>query len=90
MTETARVADQGGVDLVTVMDHWLQVKQFGGLPGIDPVAWTSDAVGAVLPRFAEVSRPRRTAARAQPSVVVGAAPASGAAGAAACSWIFSN
>ncbi len=30
LTETARVADQGGVSLVTVMDHWFQMEQMGG------------------------------------------------------------
>ena len=28
--ETARVADQGGVSLLTVMDHWFQMEQLGG------------------------------------------------------------
>ena len=32
LTETARVADQGGVDLLTVMDHWFQMEQLGGPP----------------------------------------------------------
>ena len=32
LTETARVADQGGVDLVTVMDHWFQMEHLGGPP----------------------------------------------------------
>ncbi|MCD4526848.1 LLM class F420-dependent oxidoreductase [Nocardioides sp. cx-173] len=30
LTETARVADQGGVSLFTVMDHWFQMEQLGG------------------------------------------------------------
>jgi F420-dependent oxidoreductase-like protein len=30
LAETARVADQGGVSLVTVMDHWFQMEQLGG------------------------------------------------------------
>jgi F420-dependent oxidoreductase-like protein len=30
LTETVRVADQGGVDLVTVMDHWFQMESLGG------------------------------------------------------------
>ncbi|MBB3049795.1 F420-dependent oxidoreductase-like protein [Prauserella isguenensis] len=30
LTETARVADQGGVSLMTVMDHWFQMEQAGG------------------------------------------------------------
>ncbi|MEJ7832977.1 MAG: LLM class F420-dependent oxidoreductase [Nocardioides sp.] len=32
LTETARVADQGGVSLLTVMDHWFQMEQLGGPP----------------------------------------------------------
>ncbi len=32
LTETARVADQGGVELFTVMDHWFQMEQLGGPP----------------------------------------------------------
>jgi F420-dependent oxidoreductase-like protein len=32
LTETARVADQGGVSVLTVMDHWFQMEQLGG-PG---------------------------------------------------------
>ncbi|MCD4535368.1 LLM class F420-dependent oxidoreductase [Nocardioides sp. cx-169] len=32
LTETARVADQGGVSLFTVMDHWFQMEQLGGPP----------------------------------------------------------
>jgi F420-dependent oxidoreductase-like protein len=32
LTETARVADQGGVSLFTVMDHWFQMEDLGG-PG---------------------------------------------------------
>src|SRR6478609_6539449 len=32
LTETARVADQGGVDLLTVMDHWFQMENLGGPP----------------------------------------------------------
>ncbi len=31
-TETVRVADQGGVSLVTVMDHWFQMEVLGGPP----------------------------------------------------------
>ncbi|MFB9314662.1 LLM class F420-dependent oxidoreductase [Nocardioides plantarum] len=30
LTETARVADEGGVSLLTVMDHWFQMEQLGG------------------------------------------------------------
>ncbi len=30
LTETARVADQGGADLVTVMDHFFQMEDWGG------------------------------------------------------------
>jgi F420-dependent oxidoreductase-like protein len=30
LTETARVADQGGVSLLTVMDHWFQMEGAGG------------------------------------------------------------
>lgn len=30
LTETARVADQGGVSLFTVMDHWFQMEDLGG------------------------------------------------------------
>jgi len=30
LTESARVADQGGIDLLTVMDHWFQMEAFGG------------------------------------------------------------
>jgi len=30
LTETAKVADQGGVDLLTVMDHWFQMEVRGG------------------------------------------------------------
>jgi F420-dependent oxidoreductase-like protein len=30
LTETARVADQGGADLFTVMDHWFQMENLGG------------------------------------------------------------
>jgi len=30
LTATAKVADQGGVDLFTVMDHWFQMIPFGG------------------------------------------------------------
>ena len=29
-SESARIADQGGVDLLTVMDHWFQMEAFGG------------------------------------------------------------
>lgn len=32
LAETARVADQGGVDLFTVMDHYFQMEQLGGPP----------------------------------------------------------
>lgn len=32
LTETVAVADQGGVSLVTVMDHWFQMENLGG-PG---------------------------------------------------------
>jgi len=32
LTETARVADQGGVAQLTVMDHWFQMEQLGGPP----------------------------------------------------------
>ncbi len=30
LTETAQVADQGGVSLLTVMDHWFQMENLGG------------------------------------------------------------
>lgn len=30
LAETARVADQGGVSLFTVMDHWFQMEDLGG------------------------------------------------------------
>jgi F420-dependent oxidoreductase-like protein len=30
LTETARVADQGGASLFTVMDHWFQMESLGG------------------------------------------------------------
>ncbi|MBS46056.1 MAG: LLM class F420-dependent oxidoreductase [Nocardioides sp.] len=30
LTVTARVADEGGVSLLTVMDHWFQMEQLGG------------------------------------------------------------
>ncbi len=30
LTETARIADQGGAELVTVMDHWFQMEEMGG------------------------------------------------------------
>lgn len=30
LAETARVADEGGVSLLTVMDHWFQMEQLGG------------------------------------------------------------
>jgi F420-dependent oxidoreductase-like protein len=30
LTETARVADQGGVSLLTAMDHWFQMEEMGG------------------------------------------------------------
>ena len=30
LTETAQVADQGGVAQLTVMDHWFQMEQLGG------------------------------------------------------------
>jgi F420-dependent oxidoreductase-like protein len=32
LTETARVADQGGVAQLTVMDHWFQMEAMGGPP----------------------------------------------------------
>ncbi|MBZ5738965.1 LLM class F420-dependent oxidoreductase [Nocardioides mangrovi] len=32
LTETARVADQGGVSMLTVMDHYFQMEQLGGPP----------------------------------------------------------
>ena len=32
LTETARVADQGGVAQFTVMDHWFQMEDLGGPP----------------------------------------------------------
>ncbi|MEP9365134.1 LLM class F420-dependent oxidoreductase [Nocardioides sp. CN2-186] len=32
LTETAKVADQGGVSLFTVMDHWFQMENLGGPP----------------------------------------------------------
>jgi F420-dependent oxidoreductase-like protein len=30
LAETARVADQGGASLMTVMDHWFQMEELGG------------------------------------------------------------
>lgn len=30
LTETAQIADEGGVNLLTVMDHWFQMLQSGG------------------------------------------------------------
>lgn len=30
LTETARVADQGGIDQLTLMDHWFQMEDLGG------------------------------------------------------------
>ena len=32
LTETAKVADQGGASLFTVMDHWFQMEDLGGPP----------------------------------------------------------
>src|SRR6476661_6303693 len=32
LAETARVADQGGVTLFSMMDHWFQMEQLGGPP----------------------------------------------------------
>jgi F420-dependent oxidoreductase-like protein len=32
LAETARVADQGGAALFTVMDHWFQMEHYGGPP----------------------------------------------------------
>jgi len=32
LTATARVADEGGVNLLTVMDHWFQMEVLGGPP----------------------------------------------------------
>ncbi len=32
LTETAKVADQGGASWFTVMDHWFQMEQLGGPP----------------------------------------------------------
>lgn len=32
LTETARVADQGGASVFTVMDHWFQMEMLGGPP----------------------------------------------------------
>lgn len=32
LISTARVADQGGVDTITVMDHWFQMEVLGGPP----------------------------------------------------------
>jgi len=32
LTETARVADQGGASVFTVMDHWFQMESLGGPP----------------------------------------------------------
>jgi F420-dependent oxidoreductase-like protein len=32
LTETVRIADAGGVSLVTVMDHWFQMENLGGPP----------------------------------------------------------
>lgn len=30
LTRTAQVADEGGVSLFTVMDHWFQMENLGG------------------------------------------------------------
>jgi F420-dependent oxidoreductase-like protein len=30
LTETARIADEGGASMVTVMDHWFQMEEMGG------------------------------------------------------------
>jgi F420-dependent oxidoreductase-like protein len=30
LTESVRIADQGGIDQVTVMDHWFQMENLGG------------------------------------------------------------
>lgn len=30
LTETARIADESGVSLLTVMDHWFQMESAGG------------------------------------------------------------
>jgi F420-dependent oxidoreductase-like protein len=30
LTETARVADQGGASIITAMDHWFQMEEMGG------------------------------------------------------------
>ena len=35
LVETAKVADQGGVDLLTVMDHWFQMETDGGSVAAD-------------------------------------------------------
>ena len=32
LSETARVADEGGVALMSVMDHWFQMEDLGGPP----------------------------------------------------------
>ncbi|HET6153627.1 MAG TPA: LLM class F420-dependent oxidoreductase [Marmoricola sp.] len=32
LTEAVKIADQGGIDLVTVMDHWFQMENLGGPP----------------------------------------------------------
>ena len=32
LTETARVADQGGIAQLTLMDHWFQMEMLGGPP----------------------------------------------------------
>ncbi|WP_205472330.1 LLM class F420-dependent oxidoreductase [Nocardioides sp. SYSU D00038] len=32
LVETARTADEGGVSIVTVMDHWFQMEDLGGPP----------------------------------------------------------
>src|SRR5690625_2591940 len=30
LAETARIADDGGIDLLTLMDHWFQMENAGG------------------------------------------------------------
>src|SRR5699024_5140410 len=30
LAETARIADDGGIDLLTLMDHWFQMEHAGG------------------------------------------------------------
>ncbi len=52
LTETARVADQGGVSLFTVMDHYFQMEMLGGPPepmleGYTPLGYLAGQTSAV-------------------------------------------